>query len=515
MKKNLFYLLAVVFLGTSCSNTRKAASRDDGRIDVTFVQVNDVYEIAPLEAGKSGGLARIATLKKRLLAKNQNTFLVIAGDFLSPSVYNSLKYEGVRIRGRQMVETMNAAGMDLAVFGNHEFDITENELQSRINESAFQWVSSNTFHKSGNTVASFVKSTGTKSDPIPETYIITVRDADGTVAKIGFIGITLPFTRTPYVSYTDPLASAEKMYNQIKDSVDAVVAVTHQAIADDIILAQRLPGLAMIIGGHEHDRRFQKVGNVIISKAHANAKSAYILNLEINKRKNKFKVSSQLEMVDESIPFDSATDVVVKKWTAIAEKNYASIGFNPARIIMATGEPLEGRETEIRRRPTNLSRLIVAAMESAAPQADIAIVNTGSIRLDDVLQMPVTEYDILRALPFGGSIVEVDMKGVLLSRILEAGRKNSGIGGYLVYSQALAYDSTAAKWNFKEQPLDLQKIYRIALTDFLLTGGEANLDFLNKDNPAIVKVYPVATQINDPRSDIRLAIVKYLDKIKQ
>ena len=39
-------------------------------------------------------------------------------DFLSPSVYNSLKYEGKRIRGKQMVDAMNAAGFNMAVFGS-------------------------------------------------------------------------------------------------------------------------------------------------------------------------------------------------------------------------------------------------------------------------------------------------------------------------------------------------------------------------------------------------------------
>ena len=135
-------------LFSSCSTTRNAtAAKDDGKIEVVFVQVNDVYEIAPLAGGTQGGMARVATLKKDYKAKNPNTLLVIGGDFLSPSVYNSLQYQGKPIRGQQMVESMNAAGLDLAVFGNHEFDIKENELQDRMNESGFDWFSSNTFHK--------------------------------------------------------------------------------------------------------------------------------------------------------------------------------------------------------------------------------------------------------------------------------------------------------------------------------------------------------------------------------
>jgi len=52
------------------------------------------------------------------------------------------------------------------------------------------------------------------------------------------------------------------------------------------------------------------------------------------------------------------------------------------------------------------------------------------------------------------------------------------------------------------------------LLDFLLTGGEANMGFLTKDNPDIVKVYPTITDISDPRSDVRLAIIHYMENIK-
>ena len=135
---------------------------------------------------------------------------------------------------------MNAAGMDLAVFGNHEFDIKEKELQERIDESQFTWISSNTFHKVKDSIIPFSKA-GTQ--PFPETYILNVKDDDGTTAKVGFIGLTLSSNPADYVSYKDPLTTAKILYNRIKDSVDAVVAITHQAINDDIILAKELPGL--------------------------------------------------------------------------------------------------------------------------------------------------------------------------------------------------------------------------------------------------------------------------------
>src|SRR5690606_31982723 len=144
-----FYASIIALVLFSCKTVNSASTtlKDDGKITVTFVQINDVYEIAAMQGGKVGGVARVATLKKQELAKNPNTVMVMAGDFLSPSVYNSLKYEGKRIRGKQMVQSLNAAGLDLAVFGNHEFDIREDELQDRINESTFKWIASNTFHQ--------------------------------------------------------------------------------------------------------------------------------------------------------------------------------------------------------------------------------------------------------------------------------------------------------------------------------------------------------------------------------
>ena len=57
------------------------------------------------------------------------------------------------------------------------------------------------------------------------------------------------------------------------------------------------------------------------------------------------------------------------------------------------------------------------------------------------------------------------------------------------------------------------KTYKVAITDFLMTGGEANLVFLTKDNTEIVKVYPVFTDLNDARSDVRRAIIWYMESL--
>lgn len=520
--KKITHQISILLMGciglflVSCTATKTSTiTKDDGVLDFTIVQVNDVYEIAPLDDGKWGGMARVATLKKEYKAQNPNTFLIIAGDFLSPSVYNSLKYEGQRIRGKQMVESMNAAGMDFAIFGNHEFDIKQYELESRINESNFTWISSNTFQRDGDHYVPFTQTKDGQTEPLPENYILHLKDKDGTEVNVGFIGITIPFNKAPYVVYTDVFKAAEKNYAALKDKCDAVIAITHQAMEDDIKLAKLIPGLTCIIGGHEHERHFAKIGNVYITKADANAKSAYILHFEINKKTKQVKVKDKIIDVNETVPIDSATKVVVQKWTDIGNKNYASLGFDAAKICLTKGEPLDGREAYIRSTQTNFTKLIVKAIEKASPEAEVAIVNSGSIRVDDILHMPVTEYDVIRSLPFGGSILEVEMRGKLLTKVLDIGITNRGSGGFLQYSEAMVKDSTSHTWSLDGEAIDPERVYRVAITDFLLTGGESNLGFLTKDNPDIVKVFPEYTDKDDPRSDIRKAIIHYMESLNK
>lgn len=499
-------MLAIGF--TACSPTRTAVNTG-GKIAFHFTQINDVYEIAPLENGRTGGMARVAYLNKKLKADDPNSMLVMAGDFLSPSVYNSLKVDGVRVRGKQMVEAMNAAGVDMAIFGNHEFDITEAELQQRINEAQFTWISSNAFHKTGNTQEPFVKMKSGKAEPLPEYVFRDIKNADGVKARIGFFGIVLPFNKANYVVYSDPLETAEYIYNKIKDSCDLVVALTHQSMEDDIRLAERIPGLALIMGGHEHDMRKQLVGNVWIVKAHANARTVFHTNLVLDKATGTVEAMPKLVAINESVPEDSLTQFVVDKWNRISNENFASIGFDARAVVLTSGDPLDGREAEVRSRSTNLTRLVVKAMEWAAPEADVAIVNSGSIRVDDILTMPVTQYDFLRTLPFGGGLIEVDLKGALLKQILTSGNANRGIGGFLQYSEKISNNS-GNEWNINDKPIDDSAVFRVVLTDFLLTGGEANLEYLTEKNPLIVKVLPPQTNVADPRSDIRLAIIRFL-----
>ena len=116
------------------------AQQDDHRrrargAPLTILQINDVYSTLPIDG--VGGLARVATLKQNIAAAGRTPLLILAGDFLSPSVASST------FKGAQMVAALNAAGLDLATLGNHEFDFGVDTLIERMRDARWQWVVSN------------------------------------------------------------------------------------------------------------------------------------------------------------------------------------------------------------------------------------------------------------------------------------------------------------------------------------------------------------------------------------
>jgi 5'-nucleotidase len=131
---------------------------------------------------------------------------------------------------------------------------------------------------------------------------------------------------------------------------------------------------------------------------------------------------------------------------------------------------------------------------------DVTILNAGSIRIDDVLPAgPVTEYDLIRLLPFGGTVVTASLTGEVLSEVLDAGRTNLGIGGYLHVFGAVR---TASGWTVGGNSIDRAARYRVAMPEFLLTGGEARMGFLTRTNPQVQDVKALR--------DIRFAVADEL-----
>jgi 5'-nucleotidase/UDP-sugar diphosphatase len=493
--KRILQIIILVLLFLAIALAKPALAQT---ADITLLQFNDVYEITPVAGGKSGGLARLATLRKQLLQKNPRTYTILAGDFLSPSALGTAKVNGEPIAGKQIVAVLNVMGLDYATFGNHEFDLKEDQFKARLKECRFKMFSSNVFDAAGKPF-----------DGIPPYEIITVKGNRGAQVRIGLIGVTIDSNPASYVSYRDPIETAREGVRALKGKVDILVAVTHLNLAQDQKLAETVPEIDLILGGHEHENIQQWRGSDFtpLFKADANVRTVYIHNLRYDSKTRRLQVESRVQPLTDEIPSDSPTDKVVKEWLDRGFQAFRASDFEPEQVVATTSVALDGLEASVRNHPTLLTELIALGMLREVKDADLAIFNGGSIRIDDVIPPgPVTQYDIIRILPFGGKVLSVAIEGELLKRVLDRGMANRGTGGYLQTANvSKSPDSTT--WVIAGQPLDESRLYRVAVSDFLVSGKEIGLDFLTLQQPGV--------QLLEEKRDIRFAVISQLTRAKR
>jgi len=459
---------------------------------VTILHLNDIYEITPVEGGRSGGLARVATLRADLKRRDPALLTTLGGDYLSPSALGTARVNGQPLAGQQMVAVLNTLGLDWATFGNHEFDVSEAAFRARLAESKFHIVSSNVTDASG--------------QPFPGTVthaVVPIRRGARTV-RIGLIGVTLDSNQVPWARYAPPIAAARQAVLALEGQCDAIVALTHLSLAGDQQLVEEVPRIDLVLGGHEHENWLLRRGPAFtpIVKADANVRTMAIVTLRFGRKGQRPSVDARLVPITDRMKDDPRTAAEVAKWTELGFAGFRQQGFEPARVVATSTSSLDGRESAVRNGQTRLTTIIAESVRHEAGTADAAIYNGGSVRIDDVLPPgPVTQYDVIRVLPFGGKILRATMTGALLARVLDAGFQNRGTGGFLLWD-GITHESSG--FRIGGQPIDPARRYVIAITDFLLTGREVNLGFLSRDNPDVSDV----TELRD----VRLALIDELKR---
>ncbi|BFM39220.1 bifunctional metallophosphatase/5'-nucleotidase [Synechocystis sp. LKSZ1] len=462
-------------------------------IPFTLLHLNDVYEITPIENGQWGGLARVATVRQQLKAENPQTYTILAGDFLSPSALGTAIYQGNRLAGRHMVAVLNAMGLDYAAIGNHEFDLNRAEFEQRLRESQFSWIAGNVTNPDG--------------QPIPgilSYQILNIPGAKGGTVRVGILGLTIASNPVDYVRYTPAITTARRQIAALKDQVDVWVAVTHLSLAEDRALAKAVPEIDLILGGHEHENIFYSYlqtkpqysvtcprNQTPILKADANARTVYIHELTYDTTTRCLQIRSRLQPITPVIADHPETAQVAQYWQTIGFQAFQAQDFDPQTVVIQSPLELDALDASVRTQTTNLTRLITRAMAQTVPDAQLVVFNGGMIRLDDRIPPgPITQYDIIRLLPFGGKIITADLSGALLQKIVAQGQKNQGMGGYLHWA------------GLDPQAIVPSKTYRVALMDYLLTGKEVGLGFLTRQTPGV--------QVVQTGQDIRQALIQYL-----
>lgn len=482
-------LLAVVLLATfPVASSGQTAARPPR--SMTFLHFNDSYEITPTAGGASGGLARLATLRASLARRIPALVTDLAGDFLSPSAMGLAQVGGTRLAGRQMVSVLNAVGLQWATLGNHEFDLRPEEFLARLGESRFGYVVSNVTDSAGTLF------------PHTQRHAILRLQSPGGLVRIGLIGLVIDDNRPAWTRFEHPVDAARREVAVIKDSVDAIVALTHLTLASDQLLVEMVPEIALVLGGHEHENYVIRRGPRFtpIVKADANVRTVATVTLTFAAKGARPTVSVRFIALDSTIKLDPKVACEVAVWVARSDSAYIAAGLDPHARVTTLPEALDGREATVRVRQALLPTLIAEALRAEVPGAEVGLMNGGSIRIDDVIPAgPLSQYDVIRILPFGGAVVGTTMTGAMLGRVLEQGEANRGSGGYLHPTGVVREGD---HWLVNGTPLDPARRYRVATTDFLVTGREKGLAFLATDNPDLG---PITTF-----RDIRKAVIDRL-----
>ena len=222
-----------------------------GETLVTFLHTNDLHsQIDPLPPGDrnagKGGVARRATLVKRIRKENPNTLLFDAGDAFQGTPYFNL------YRGEVEYKTMTACGYDVVTLGNHDFDNGVEALAKAMQHAKFDFVSTN-YDARGTAIESRVK-----------PYV--VRELGGVRVGVFGLGIKLEGLNPPEsfkgVKYLDPVRMARGSVRLLRERerCQLVVCLSHmgyypQPRADefgDSQLAAQVDGIDFIASGHTH-----------------------------------------------------------------------------------------------------------------------------------------------------------------------------------------------------------------------------------------------------------------------
>ncbi len=476
-------VLAMMLQVLSCGPSTPAPTA------LTIVHFNDVYEIGPVEGGRVGGLARVATVVNELRRTQSPVITTLGGDYLSPSALATARVDGEPLAGRQMVDVLNALGLDYATFGNHEFDLAEPAFLARLAQSTFKVIASNVTAADGSLF------------PNTEAFAVVPVSVGGRNVKIGLLGVTIDSTRKAWVKYLPVIESAKAAIAKM-GQVDAIIALTHLSLQGDRDLVSAVPEIDVALGGHEHENWLIYRGADLtpIVKADANVRTLAVLSLTFPEGQRP-KISVRLEPITEAIASDATVDALVTQWTTTAFDAFRRDGFTPDRVIAQLTTSLDGREATVRNRQGNLTDLLTTALATEGG-TDVALMNGGSIRIDDELPVgPVTEYDAIRILPFGGNVVSLSMGGSLLARVLDVGVTNQGNGGFL-HAHGAARQGN--RWFIKGKPLNPSLRYTVTTTDFLMSGRETNLGFLTR-------THPLVRDVKDLR-DIRQVLITELAK---
>lgn len=464
------FLAGLSALLTSLAAWRPAWGQPVAATKVTFVLFNDFYIMNEqvLPDGKArGGFARLAAVVKAERAKNKHVIVAHGGDTLSPSLMSGFD------RGKHIVALTNLIAPDIFVSGNHEFDFGRETFLERMREAKFPLYGANLRLANG--------------QPVPGHKDRAILDFDG--VKLGLTGIA--YEKSARLSSPEDLQflpcveTTKQQAEQLrKEGADFVCAVLH-CDRGDAFLLQFAQAAELLLTGHTHDLFIQYDGQVGIVESGYDA--FYVTCVDID-----FSVASRegrrvttwwpkFRVIDTA---EVTPDFEVAAAVARYQEDFSR---ETEAVIAKTEIELDSRNATIRTREAAIGNLFADAMR-VSMKAEAAVINGGGIRAGKLYEAgsSIRIRDVLAELPFNNRVVVVEMTGADLLLAMEnglaqvpvpAGRFPQVSGMKVVFDPKLPIRKRVLSLEVAGKPVEAERVYRIAILDFLARGGDDYVTF--------------------------------------
>jgi len=472
------------------------------RVQITILGTTDLHgNINPIDyytnKPDNRGIAKVATLIKRIRKEQPNVLLIDSGDTIQGSPLESFHGRKNNAPPDPMMLVMNSLNYDAMAVGNHEYNFGLKVLEKARGEAKFPWLSSNTYDK-------------TKQQPHYKPYI--VKEVAG--VKIGILGLTTPgvpnWDNPPNyagLEFHEPLVEARKWVPILRDQqkADVVVIAMHMGLEEDlrtgemspgqvlheneaILIAKEVPGVDVIFMGHTHrEVPSLYINGVLLTQANHWGRHLARADLYLQKAGTGWRMyakSARTMLSDDRVEPDPE---VVK----IAEPYDRETQAWLSREIGESPEELTARDARFR--DTAILDLI-QKVQLDAGKADVSMVASFNPAAR-IAKGPVSVRDIAGLYVYENTLAVLEVTGQQLKDALEHSAKyfkeyvpgkpasdlvDEKIPAYnFDIAEGVTYDLDISKpigqriqnLRFHGQPLSLTRKLRLATNNYRVNGG--------------------------------------------
>ncbi|TNN16547.1 Trifunctional nucleotide phosphoesterase protein [Schistosoma japonicum] len=451
---------------------------------LNILHFNDVYNVEDQKQEPIAGASRFTTALKEHGA-GKGSIVLFSGDCLSPSLISNATH------GRHIPPIMNKMFIECSLFGNHEFDFGMDTFQECIDMCNFSWINSNVYDGESNTLI------GTDL-----TYKIIKHDD----LNIGIIGLvekewieTIPCFTSSFIIVKDIVETGRELGHFLKtqQKCDLVIALTHMRWPNDRLLAENVPEIDLILGGHDHDYEYEWItlnenllndSNLLLDRTKISNKRLIVksgsdyrmfshLRVKYDKENCKImNIDIEQVVIDGHWKPDEEVEQLVNQCTEKLESNLD-------RPLGRIEVDLDVRFTSVRLKETNIGNFICDVVLTAV-DAECVLFNSGSLRADRIIKAGVfTLRDLTTILPFLDKLVVIEITGSQLIEALENSvseyPKSEGrfpiIGGMRftfnplkpIGSRIIIKEVTV-----QNEPINMKRKYRLCLKHYLYSGND-------------------------------------------